>query len=543
MTLGLLAAAAVILLCVFFNRISNQAGIPMLLAFILLGMIFGTDGILKIEFENYAFSEQVCSIALIFIMFTGGFGTNWSEARPVAVKAVLLSTVGVVMTAAFTGGFCYFVLHMELLESLLIGSVISSTDAASVFSILRSRKMGLKYRTASLLEVESGSNDPCSYMLTAAVLAAMGGSADAGSLLLMVALQVAVGIPAGALIAKGAAYVLRRTGLFTDGFDMAFVIGIAILSYAVPTLAGGNGYLSAYITGIILGNVKIKNKKALVHFFDGVTGLMQMLLFFLLGLLASPSRIPAIFPTALAIFLFLTFAARPLAVFGIMLPFKCRIKQQLLVSFAGLRGAASIVFAIMAAVNQPELGQDVYHIIFCIVLLSIAFQGTFLSPAAKRLGMSDKDADVMKTFSDYSEETDLQFITITVTARHPWLGKQIRETVLPPDTLIAVVVRDGKNLIPDGNTVLEEKDTVVLSARKFQGNITLALTEQKIEADSKWVGKRILDFSPKSGELVIIILRGDKTVIPRGDTLIRAGDVLVLNSAPGRGQAKEKAAG
>lgn len=154
-------AAVVILLCVFFNMLSSKLGVPMLLAFILLGMVFGTDGLFKIDFENYAFAEQICSVALIFIMFYGGFGTKWSEAKPIAGKAVLLSTLGVLLTAGFTGLFCYWVLRIGLLESLLIGSVISSTDAASVFSILRSKKLGLKYNTASMLEVESGSNDPC----------------------------------------------------------------------------------------------------------------------------------------------------------------------------------------------------------------------------------------------------------------------------------------------------------------------------------------------------------------------------------------------
>ena len=533
MLVSLLITSVVILLCVLFNRVSNKVGMPVLLAFIVLGMLFGTDGLLKIDFENYGLAEQICSVALIFIMFAGGFGTNWKEAKPVAVKAVLLSTAGVVLTAFFTGLFCYFALHMELLNSFLIGAVISSTDAASVFSILRSKKMGLKYHTASLLEMESGSNDPCSYMLTAVVLAAMSGSASGEAVLSMIFFQLFYGIAAGVVIAVAAVFVLRRTSFFTDGFDMAFVIGVAILSYALPSLFGGNGYLSAYITGIILGNAKIVNKKSLVHFFDGVTGLMQMLIFFLLGLLATPSRIPSVFPTALAVAVFLTFVARPLAVFGILTPFKCKIKQQLLVSFAGLRGAASIVFAIMAVVNinSLEAVQDVYHIIFCIVLLSIAFQGTLLSPAAKLLHMSDKDEDIMKTFSDYSEETDLQFITIEVTSGHPWLEKKIKEIVLTPDTLIVLILRDGETIIPDGNTEFKENDRVVLSARKFRDNhISLSLTEQKIEAGSEWAGKRILDFSPRSGELVIIIMRGEQTVIPRGDTLIEEGDVLVLNS-------------
>lgn len=175
MALGILLAAIVVIVCVWLNSFSQKFGIPMLLAFIVLGMLFGSDGILRIPFENYNFSEQICSVALIFIMFYGGFGTNWSQAKPVAVKAALLSTVGVVLTAGLTGLFCYFVLRFELLESLLVGAVLSSTDAASVFSILRSKKLGLKEHTDSMLELESGSNDPSSYMLTAVLLTVMDG--------------------------------------------------------------------------------------------------------------------------------------------------------------------------------------------------------------------------------------------------------------------------------------------------------------------------------------------------------------------------------
>ena len=189
MPVYILIASVVIIACIILNKVTNKLGIPMLLAFILLGIFFGSDGVVKIEFGNYDFAEQICSAALIFIMFYGGFGTKWSEARPVAVKAVLLSSLGVVLTAAITGLFCHYFLKIEWLESFLIGSVISSTDAASVFSILRSKRLNLKYNTASLLEVESGSNDPCSYMLTIIVLALMEGSASGGGIAYLVFAQ------------------------------------------------------------------------------------------------------------------------------------------------------------------------------------------------------------------------------------------------------------------------------------------------------------------------------------------------------------------
>ncbi|WP_095175261.1 MULTISPECIES: potassium/proton antiporter [Blautia] len=532
MTWNLLLISSVILLCILLHRVSDKIGVPMLLAFIVLGMAFGTDGIVKIPFENYELAENVCSTALIFIMFYGGFGTSWNEARPVAVKSVLLSTLGVVITAALTGFFCYFILKFSFLDSMLIGSVVSSTDAASVFSILRSKNMGLKYGTASMLELESGSNDPCSYMLTAVVLSAMSGTASAGSIFYMIFAQLFFGILFGCLIAFAARFILRHINFDIAGFDMAFVIAVALLSYTLPSIAGGNGYLSAYMVGIILGNTKIKNKKSLVNFFDGITGLMQMLIFFLLGLLATPSQLPRIFLPALAIALFLTLAARPLAVSAILAPFKCRLNQQVLVSFAGLRGAASIVFAIMATVDEAYTGFDVYHIVFCIVLLSILFQGSFLSQAAKKLNMSDTETDVMKTFSDYSEEADLQFIRIRITEEHIWSHKAVKDISLPPDTLFLMLLRGEETVIPSGETIFRPGDTAVLSARGYQEQEDLELTEMKITAKSPWIGIKISDFSPYPGELVIMILRGDETVVPKGDTIIMENDLLVIYSVP-----------
>lgn len=530
MTFILLIAAIAVLVCVFLNRVSHKIGIPVLLAFIVLGMAFGADGILKIPFENYAVSEKICSVALVFIMFYGGFGTNLGGARSVAVKSALLSTLGVAFTAGLTGLFCHFALGMGLTQSLLIGAVVGSTDAASVFSILRSKKLGLKDNTDSMLELESGSNDPCSYMLTIVILSVMQGGIRAGSVVYLLFSQLVFGTVVGVACAFAAVFVLRRFRFVTAGFDMAFVIGVALLSYALAAIVGGNGYLSVYLCGIIMGNTKIHNKKALVHFFDGVTGLMQMLIFFLLGLLATPSRIPGILLPALGIMLFLTFVARPLSVFAILTPFRCRIRQQLLVSFAGLRGAASIVFAIMATVAEPGLGYDLYHIVFCIVLLSIAVQGTLLPRCAAWLGMSDKNIDVMKTFSDYTEEMDLQFIKVRLSPQHPWTGKPLREITLPPDTLAVLIWRDGHSIVPDGKTVLMEGDVAILSAYQYIGGSDVYLQEQKIAPDSRWIGKTIRDFSPDSGELVIMVIRDGKTILPHGSTEILQNDILVLHT-------------
>lgn len=529
MTSYILLVAAVILLCLSLNKMSNKLGIPMLLAYILLGMMFGTDGILKIPFDNFTIAEQICTVSLIFIMFYGGFGTNWKQAKPVAGKAVLLSTVGVILTAVTTGAFCHFILKMDFWESMLIGSVISSTDAASVFSILRSRRLNLKNNTASMLEVESGSNDPCSYMLTVIILTIMSGELSGSSLVVMIFSQIIFGILVGVVVALAAAFILKKVNFATDGFDTIFVFSMALVSYAGASMINGNGYLAAYIAGIILGNTPLHHKKSLVHFFDGITGLMQMLIFFLLGLLAYPSQLPKILPIALAIAVFLTFVARPASVFAILMPFRCPVKQQLLVSWAGLRGAASIVFAIMATVSPAYTKNDLFHIVIFIVLFSISIQGTLLGLVAKKLDMIDENGNVMKTFSDYSDEMPVEFVKISIKAGHPWENRRIKDLTSLPDLLLVLILRGEERIIPNGNTVVLAGDKIVLSALSPEENLGICLTEIPIEKDSKWIGKPLSRIKLGEEKLVLVLKRNEKVVIPNGNTVIRENDVLVIS--------------
>lgn len=529
MTSYILLVAAVILLCLSLNKMSNKLGIPMLLAYILLGMMFGTDGILKIPFDNFTIAEQICTVSLIFIMFYGGFGTNWKQAKPVAGKAVLLSTVGVILTAVTTGAFCHFILKMDFWESMLIGSVISSTDAASVFSILRSRRLNLKNNTASMLEVESGSNDPCSYMLTVIILTIMSGELSGFSLVVMIFSQITFGILVGVVVALAAAFILKKVNFATDGFDTIFVFSMALVSYAGASMINGNGYLAAYIAGIILGNTPLHHKKSLVHFFDGITGLMQMLIFFLLGLLAYPSQLPKILPIALAIAVFLTFVARPVSVFAILMPFRCPVKQQLLVSWAGLRGAASIVFAIMTTVSPAYTKNDLFHIVIFIVLFSISIQGTLLGLVAKKLDMIDENGNVMKTFSDYSDEMPVEFVKISIKAGHPWENRKIKDLTSLPDLLLVLILRGEERIIPNGNTVVLAGDKIVLSALSPEENLGICLTEIPIEKDSKWIGKPLSRIKLGEEKLVLVLKRNEKVVIPNGNTVIRENDVLVIS--------------
>ncbi len=533
MALSLLVGSLIILICVCFSRISGKIGIPFLLVFIVLGMIFGSDGLFKIPFGDFQLAEKICTVALIFIMFYGGFGTRWSEAKPVAAKSILLSTLGVTATAGITGVFCHLVLKMDWLEGMLIGSVISSTDAASVFSILRSKKLGLKDNTASLLEMESGSNDPCSYMLTAIMISAMNSDVSgAAQIFYLVFSQFIYGIVLGFIIALVAKFILERVKFTTEGFDTLFLLGIAVLSYALPSFVSGNGYLSAYIVGIILGNSDIKNKQSMVHFFDGLTGLMQVVIFFLLGLLSFPSSLPSAFPVALAITLFLTFIARPISVFAILTPMKCSLRQQLLVSWSGLRGAASIVFAIMATVSLKSLSCDIYHIIFCMVLISITCQGTLIPFMSRKLDMIDKNENVLKTFNDYTDELDIQFIKLSMSGdEHPWINRKINELAVPWDLLFVLIIRNGRRIIPNGKTTLRENDIVVVSAPVYQGTGSVQFTEEKIHSGSDWIGRKISEYAKETKVFVMLIKRGKGVVIPRGPTDIEEHDVLVIHVA------------
>jgi len=533
LTQFLLLASLVIVACVLSNKLTSKLGMPTLLAFILLGMFFGSDGLVNIHFDNYLLTQEICSIALIFIMFYGGFGTKWSEAKPIAAKAILLSSLGTVATAGLVGLFAWQVLNLPLLESFLLGSVISSTDAASVFSILRSKRLNLKDGTASLLEVESGSNDPFSYMLTVIVLSLMNGeAASGGAFAWQVFAQLAFGLIFGFGVAMSALAFLRRFRFATEGFDAIFIVAVALIAYAAPTMLGGNGYLSVYLTGIVMGNYPISNKQALVNFFDGTTSLMQMILFFLLGLLAFPSQLPAVAPLGLAVALFLTFLARPLVVTLLLKPFGSSWRQIALVSWSGMRGAASIVFSILAVTSPAAVGLDLYHIVFFIVLFSILIQGTLIPYIAQVLGMIDLEGDVMKTFTDYTEEMPIDFLQCTLPQGHPWVGQQVQDLSFPPECLIVLLTRKGEKLVPNGSTVFQAGDTVILGGRDGGQAEGVHLFERTIGMRDPWRNRMVSSLDTR-GNLIIMVRRRGQVIIPKGDTVLQAGDILLINDMDG----------
>ena len=527
MTLFLILVAVVIFTCVLLNNASSKLGMPVLLAFILLGMLFGNNGLIPVQMDDHSFVEQLCTAALVFIMFYGGFGTRWSSARPVAVESVLMATLGVMLTAGITGLLCHYILGWKWIEALLMGSVVSSTDAASVFSILRSRKLGLRNGTAPLLEVESGSNDPCSYMLTIVMLSMLQGGMGPGRIVLMLLAQLGFGTLFGVAIAWGASWLMKRIR-FSAGYDSLFLIAIALFSYAIPTLCGGNGYLSAYLVGIILGNGRFEGKKELVHFFDGFTGLMQILIFFMLGLLARPAQLHHSLLPAVTIFLILLLVARPIATLLILKPFGGYSGRQIsLISFCGLRGAASIVFAIIATVGNEALENDIFNIVFCIVLLSIALQGTLIPLMAKKLDMIDPEADIMTTFSDFSEEMKLQFTEIHIQSNSEWCNKLVKELQLPAGFLLCSVTRaDGAKELPSGKTLLQDGDSVIVCSKSYSGAEDIKVIP--VTVGREFEGKPVSAFRANDSQ-IIMVGRGNDRIIPRGDTILEKGDVLYVH--------------
>jgi len=532
LTQELLFFALVLLCCVAAGRLSGKVGVPALLLFLALGMLCGVDGPLGLSFDDFALAERVCSVALIFIMFYGGFGTRWEAAKPVAVRAVVLSTAGVVVTALCTAAFCRWGLGMSAGESFLTGAVISSTDAASVFSILRARKLGLKENTASLLELESGSNDPCSYLMTVVGLSLLG-AGEGQALWVTVASQVCLGVLLGCAVAFGAIFLLKKLDFSESGMDIVFVFAAAVLAYALPAAVGGNGYLGTYLAGILMGNAAIPRKRSLVPFFDGVTGLAQMVLFFLLGLLATPSDIPAVLPAALGVTVFLTFVSRPAAVFLLLKPFRCSLRQCLLVSWAGLRGAASIVFAIMAVVSGADTGHDLFHMVFCVCLFSVTLQGTLLPWVARKLEMTDSEESLRRTFTDYQDENLIHLTRMKIGAEHPWAGMRLSECHLPADLLVVMIRRGEESVVPSGSTRLQVGDILVASTPVYEMKEEgVALRELPVEEGGPWAGRTVRELGLPEETLIVLVRRADgAAVVPKGGTTIYPGDTLVVTES------------
>ncbi len=514
----------VLILALIAIRISNKHGIPSLLLFIILGMAFGAIGF---EFNDYVFADGFATVALMVIMFYGGFGTNWSMVKPVSREAIVLSSLGVITTALLTGIFCHYVLGFSMLEGMLVGSIVGSTDYASVSNILRSKNLNLKYNSAPLLELESGSNDPTAYTMTMIVLSLIMGT-DVSVPLLIIA-QVAIGLTAGFVLAYLIGKLLTHVNFQADGLYAVFMAAAMLITYATADIFGGNGYLALYILGIYLGNKEFQGKRDVVFFFDGFTEIMQIGLFFLLGLLSNlPDFIRAL-PVSAAIMVFMTLLARPLSVYGLMLPFRMKGKQLKMISLAGVRGAAAIAFAIMAVNSDAVFTVDVYHIVFGICVLSSLIQGSLMPVGAKGWDMLDPSDTVLKTFNYYLDKANLGFLETRIKSGGKHIGTKVKDLNMEFDFIVAKIERDGKTIVPRGEVVFEEDDIVVLGGETHFDRSGQNLIEFTIPERHEWEGAFIKDLNPPHDCLIITVQReGSDLIVPDGNTQLLANDKVVM---------------
>lgn len=519
-----LMTGVILILALLAIRISNKHGIPALLLFIVLGMGFGALGF---EFNDYQFADGFATVALMVIMFYGGFGTNWKMARPVAREAIVLSSLGVVVTALLTGLFARYVLGFGMLEGMLIGSIVGSTDYSSVSNILRSKNLNLKYNTAPLLELESGSNDPTAYTMTMVVLAVVMGTDI--SIPFLIFTQIALGLGVGFAAAYLLGKLLENFRIKADGLNSVFMAAAMLITYALANLLSGNGYLALYILGIYLGNKEFYGKRDIVFFFDGFSEIMQIGLFFILGLLSNFGDFIAALPVAAAIMLFMTVLGRPLTVYGLMLPFKLKGPQLNFLSLAGIRGAAAIAFAILAVNSGADLTLDVYHIVFGICVLSSLVQGTLMPIAARRWDMLDPNDTVLQTFNYYQDKASVGFLETLIRPGSELIGTKIRDLNLVFDFIVAKIERAGRTIVPRGSVEIQEGDLIILGGETHFDQTGQDLIEFTIPHGHKWEGRNLQDLDLPENILIIMIQPADGgIVVPRGASRLVAGDKVMM---------------
>lgn len=514
----------ILVLALLAISVSNRHGIPSLLLFIILGMGFGALGL---EFNDYVFADGFATVALMVIMFYGGFGTNWRMVKPVAKEAIVLSSLGVIATALLTGLFCHYVLGFGMLEGMLIGSIVGSTDYASVSNVLRSKNLNLKYNTAPLLELESGSNDPTAFTMTMVFLSVIIGTEI--SVPILIILQIVIGLAVGFLIAFLIGNLLIRLNLQADGLYSVFMAAVMLITFAICDILGGNGYLALYILGIYLGNKEFQGKRDVVFFFDGLTEIMQIGLFFLLGLLSNLPDFLRALPYAAATMVFMTLLARPITVYGLMLPFRLKANQLKMISLAGIRGAAAIAFAIMAVNSEADFAVDVYHIVFGICVLSSLIQGSLMPVGARRWDMLDPSDTVLKTFNYYLDKANLGFLETKIRAGTKHVGTKVKDLNLEFDFIVAKIERGDKTIVPRGEIVFQEGDTIVLGGETHFDKSGQELIEFTIPERHNWAGAFIKDLDIPADRLIITVQRKDHDlIVPDGETQLLADDKVVL---------------
>lgn len=458
--------AGLLVLSILASKASYWTGVPALLLFLTIGMLVGSDGPGNITFDNPNLTQSVGVVALTFILFSGGLDSDWSRIRSILRPGLSLANLGVLLSASLVGGFSILVLGFTPIEGLLLGAIVSSTDAAAVFSVMRSRDVQLRGDLEPLVEFESGSNDPVAVFLTIGLTGMLVSQASIGQLALGFVVQMALGAALGYGFGRLMVIVVNWVRLNQEGLYPALTIALMLLTYSGTALLGGNGFLAIYIAGIVMGNRDFVHKRSILRFHDGLAWLMQIAMFLTLGLQVFPSRLLPIAGAGLLISAFLIFVARPISVFISLAFTRFSISDKLLVSWMGLRGAVPIVLAtypLLAGVPQAD---TIFHLVFFIVLTSVMLQGTSIPQVANWLGLQDHQ----QRSYHYPQEfvptvgTGSQLIELTVTPQAQAVGRALMELGLPRNALVVSVTRNNDGLIPSGGTIFEAGDQVVVLA-------------------------------------------------------------------------------
>ncbi len=469
---GVLLTGSVLTFCsILISKTGYRFGIPTLLLFLLVGMFFGSDG-LGLQFNKVSEAQFIGMIALSIILFTGGMDTKISDIKPIMAQGVLLSTIGVLMTTLVTGLFIYWVsgwsitkISLPLMTSILLAATMSSTDSASVFNLLRSQKMHLKENLRPMLELESGSNDPMAYMLTIALIQVIssGSEFSVSSVAVDILVQFAVGGLIGLLMGKFAVWLINRINLSNGSLYPILLLSLIFITFIITDKLKGNGYLAVYIAGVVVGNNKLVFRKETDTFMNGLTWLVQIVMFLTLGLLVNPHEMLAIAPVALLIGLFMIVVARPLSVFACLLPFRgISLRARTFVSWVGLRGAVPIIFATYPVVAEIPGADQIFNIVFFITLVSLIFQGMTIAKVARMLHLDLPEEKTGNEFGiELPEEIDSQLMDQTLTAEMLENGNRLMDMNIPKGTLVMIIKRGDRFIVPNGQLELQVGDKLL----------------------------------------------------------------------------------
>lgn len=464
----LLAGSVLLLASVVAGKTSNRFGVPTLILFLVIGILAGSEGVGGIYFDNPAIAQFIGITALNFILFSGGLETNWRIIKPVLWQGISLSSIGVFTTALAVGLFVHFMLAFSILEGLLLGAIVSATDAAAVFSILRNRGVRLKGELGSILEFESGSNDPMAYFLTISLTGIIAtGEFNGWQFVFLFLKGFIIGGLMGYAMGRISHWLINTINLNSDGLYPVLVLGLAMFTYSATHVIGGNGFLAIYLSALVLGNRDFIHKRSLVKFYDGQAWLMQIILFLSLGLLVFPSRVVPVIGSGLLIAAFLMFVARPAGVFLSLIYFKTSIRSKLFISWVGLRGGVPIVFATYPLIAGLDKAGLIFNLVFFISLSSVLLQGTTLPYVARWLQVTESpgDAAEKRTNTDGIKNEVKELLLVKGTKG---IGKKIVELHFPASVLILSIKRNGQHIQPTGADRLQEGDRILLVASADQ---------------------------------------------------------------------------